>query len=284
MKNIWARSVLCLTLISLLSGCAGLVSSVTSRMADDLASAILNSEDVDTVREGVPAYLLLIDSFLRGDPESVDLLLAASSLNGSFSAIVDDPQRVKLLADKSLNYAEQAACLSSAMLCGVRTLDFAAFEETLNGVTHKEVPAVYALGVAWVGWIQSHSDDWTAIAELGRAKALMAQVLRLDERYENGGPHLYMGGMETLLPASLGGRPEIGRDHFERALAINDRYLMTRVIYAEQYARLVFDQALHDRLLHEVIEADPVAEGMTLTNRIAQERARTLLATSSDYF
>jgi hypothetical protein len=93
-----------------------------------------------------------------------------------------------------------------------------------------------------------------------------------------------MGGMETLLPASMGGKPEKGRAHFEKAIEINEAYLMTKVIYAQQYARLMFDQELHDRLLNEVLSADPVVEGMTLTNRIAQERAKDLLASSKDYF
>ena len=113
---------------------------------------------------------------------------------------------------------------------------------------------------------------------------LMERVIELDENHENGGPHLYMGGMETLLPASMGGKPEKGRAHFDKAIEINEAYLMTKVIYAQQYARLMFDQELHDRLLNEVLSADPVVEGMTLTNRIAQERAKDLLASSKDYF
>ena len=85
---------------------------MTSRMEDDLAKSILNSDDIHTVREGVPAYLLLIDSFLRTSPESVDLLLAASNLNGAFSVLVEDQERVKLLSDKSMRYASKAACES----------------------------------------------------------------------------------------------------------------------------------------------------------------------------
>ena len=46
----------------------------------------------------------------------------------------------------------------------------------------------------------------------------------------------------------------------------------------------MLDQELHDRLLNEVLSADPVADGMTLTNRVAQERAKDLLASSKDYF
>ncbi len=272
------------SVLLLVGGCAGLVSGITSQMADDLAGSILNSEDIDTVREGVPAYLLLIDSFLRSSPDSEDLLLAASNLNGAFSALLQDEERIKRLSAKSMRYVEHAACVSKSPLCDARQQDYAQFEQTVSSLKVSDVPIAYALGVAWVGRLQANSDDWAVIAELSRAKLLMGQVIELDETYANGGPHLYMGGMETILPASMGGNTEEGRAHFERAIAINEAYLMTKVIYAQQYSRLVFDQELHDRLLGEVLSADPVVEGMTLTNRIAQERAKDLLASSKDYF
>jgi len=287
-KWVFFMSLRRLPLLALLllgpAGCANLMSGVTSQLADDLAASILNSEDVATVREGVPAYLLLIDSFLRGSPDSPDLLFAAATLNGSFSVLVEDEIRAKLLAAKSLEHAEKAACLTSAILCGLRDQTFQELERKVTALEMHDVPVVYNLAVAWVGWIQSHSDDWAAIGELGKAKMLMAQVIVLNERHESGGPHLYMGGMETILPASLGGKPEKGRQHFEKAIEIEPRYLMTKVIYAEQYARLVFDEKLHDRLLTEVLAANPISEGMTLTNKVAQLRAETLLATSNDYF
>ncbi len=267
-----------------LAGCANLVSGITSQLASDLSDTILNSEDIETVKEGLPAYLLLIDSFLRSSPDNGDLLLAAASLNGSFS-IFTEGERTKLLTSKSLRYALRAACLHKAALCDFRGLEFDAFKGVVDGLVIADVPVAYASAVAWAGWIQANSDDWNAIADLSRVKYLMARVIVLDETWENGGPHLYMGGLETIFPPSMGGHPELGREHFEKALSLSSsQYLMTKVIYAEQYARLVFNQELHDRLLNEVINADPIVEGMTLTNKIAQERAKELLAGSSDYF
>ncbi len=52
------------------------------------------------------------------------------------------------------------------------------------------------------------------------------------------------------------------------------RNLMAKVLLAEDYARLVFDADLHDRLCREVIDADPVVPGLTLANTLAQEKAR----------
>jgi len=53
-----------LALIAMLSGCASLVGSVTSGIADRLSAAILNSSDIETVKEAIPAYLVLIDGWM----------------------------------------------------------------------------------------------------------------------------------------------------------------------------------------------------------------------------
>lgn len=261
-----------------------MMAGVTSGLAQDLADTILNSEDVATVREGVPAYLLMIDSFLRSSPDNTSLLLAASNLNGAFSIFTGD-ERARLLTDKSLDYALKAACLEDRRLCELRTTPFVEFQQVIEESGENLVPVLYAAGVAWTGWIQSHSDDFNAIAQLGRVKYLMERVIMLDEAYDAGGPQLYMGGLETALPDSMGGNLEKGRRHFERAIELADgKYLMTKVIFAEQYARLAFDQALHDQLLNEVLAADAVWPGMTLTNTVAKQRAAILLEESDDYF
>ena len=55
-------------------------------------------------------------------------------------------------------------------------------------------------------------------------------------------------------------------------------------MYAEQYARLMFDRDLHDRLLNEVLEAPALADGLTLMNTVAKEQAQQLLESADDYF
>jgi len=110
-------------------------------------------------------------------------------------------------------------------------------------------------------------------------------VAELDEGYDYGGPQLYLGVFETLLPPSMGGRPEVGRSHFEKAIALSQgRFLMSKVMFAEQYARLLFNRELHDRLLEEVLAADPNVPGLTLINAVAQRRARELLDSADEYF
>lgn len=273
-----------LVLMGMLNGCANLMSSVTSGLAKDLADTILNSNDVDTVREGIPAYLLMIDSFLRSSPNNPELLMAASNLNSAFTIFTNE-ERGRLLSQKSLDYSLRAACARNKTLCDLNEAEFEVYKQRVDAITNKDVDIAYSLAVAWTGWMQAHSNDWNAIAQLGKVKYLMAHCIELDETISDGGPHLYMGGLETVLPASLGGNPEKGRVHFERSIEISQgQFLMAKVVFAEQYAKLVFDKQMHDRLLNEVLAADPVSEGRTLTNTVAQTRARELLAESDDYF
>lgn len=268
----------------MLAGCASMVSSMTSQMAANLADTIANSTDVETVKEGVPAYLLLVDSFLKSNPDDVKLLMSAAQLNDAFSLFVDG-DRAKLLTQKALDYSIRAACISNKHSCGMRKMPFDKYKEMIDSLKRSEVPVMYAAGAAWVSWIQANSGDWNAIGELGRVKYLMARMIALDDTWDNGGPELYMGGLETILPAAAGGHPEKGRMHFERAIQISGgKYLMAKVVYAQQYAKLTFNQKLYDRLLKEVLAANPVVEGMTLANEVAQQKAKAMLAGSDDYF
>ena len=113
----------------------------------------------------------------------------------------------------------------------------------------------------------------------------MQRILELDETHDRGSAHLYLGLLNTLLPKSLGGKPELARQHFQRAVELSQgRDLMVKVHYAERYARLVFDEKLHNTLLHEVLQAEASEPGLTLLNTLAKQKAQQLLASGKEYF
>lgn len=245
---------------------------------------MLNSEDMQTVEQGAPAYLLLIDGLIESSPEDASLLTTGARLNGAYAAaFVEDDARSKAMNQKALNYAKGAACAQNSSLCNVQTVEFQTLEKAVAQET--AIEPLYVLGVAWLGWLQAHSDDWNAVAQLSRAKLCLDRVLELDEAHDGGNAHLYLGGIATLLPPAMGGQPELGKQHFEAAIRLSKgKNLLAKVIYAQQYARLVFDQDLHDRLLNEVLASNPQVPGLTLSNLAAQDQAQVLLDESSEYF
>ncbi len=272
--------------LAALSGCASLVSSATSNMADNITLAMLNQDDPATVRAGAPAYLLMIDGLIEGDPENENLLLAGAKLYGSYAgAFVDDEERAGRLARKALDYAERALCLEIETVCSARGEKLDRFQQSLAATGSREVRLLYAYGAAWAGWIQLNSSDWNAVADLSKVTALFEHCVALDEAWDDGGAHVYLGVIKSLLPATLGGKPELARAHFERALEISgDRNLMVRVLMAKHYARNVFDQELHDALLTEVKQADADYTGYRLINALAKIEAEQLLAESAEFF
>jgi hypothetical protein len=59
---------------------------------------------------------------------------------------------------------------------------------------------------------------------------------------------------------------------------------MAKVEYARRYARIIYDRPLHDKLLHEVLDADAVESGLTLSNVLAKRQAKELLGSAESYF
>lgn len=280
------RHAVALPFLLVLSGCAALARPATRGFADDLSASILNQTDAETVRDGAPAYLLAIDALIEGDPNDPGLLLTGARLYGAYaSAFVEDEARARMQWDRTLGYARRALCIELPQTCDAVDGPFEEFTASLAAVGRSDVPTLYGFGTAWVGWVQMHSDDWRAVAQVPKIEALMRRVLQLDEPVDRGGAHLVLGVLLSQRPARLGGRPELGRKHFERAVELSeDENLMAKVLFARHYARLVFDRELHDRLLLEVSAADPEAPGLTLSNTLAREQARRLLEEADDYF
>jgi hypothetical protein len=278
---IWVTAVMVLT-----AGCSSMMSSATTSLADSLTNAVLDQNDPETVRQGAPAYLLLIDGLIADSPNNAELLMAGAGLYSSYAgAFVDDPERASRLSRKGRDYGWAAWCRVEKAACDIWSAPYEDFERVVNTMTEKDVPVLFSAGAAWASWIRANTDDWAAVADKARVDAMMQRVVALDETYEEGSAFLYLGILATLLPEAMGGKPEQGREDFERVIDLSaGRNLMARVLLARSYARLVFDRELHDRLCREVIEADPVAPGLTLSNTMAQEEARALLGSSEDYF
>jgi hypothetical protein len=268
------------------TGCASLMSNAASNFSDNLSAAVLNQTDPETVRDGAPAYLLLLDSFLESSPEDPALLSAAANLYATYGFVfTEDPERAARLTERARSYSSKAICNSYRAACSWDGMLFEEYEATLDGLTKRQADVVFSHGLASLAYIRKHSSDYTAIAMLPYSQALLERYLEINDGSDDGTIHNYLGILNTLLPPSLGGEPEKGRAHFERAIELSGgRDLGAKVEFAEGYARLLYDRELHDSLLVEVLAADPVEPGLTLLNVLAQRRADELLASADDYF
>lgn len=282
-QHIVFRGIWLVLLGIFLSGCA------TRQLPSNLSSAILNSDDLQTVEDGLPSYLLMIDALVETYPNSEQMQLTAASLNSAYAGVFIPPEeaeRRRAMSSKALDYAFSAFCTYDDDACGLRDVKPDQIEAAMAQWDHPDdLPYLYTLGTAWASYIQNNSDDWLAVAQLGQAQAVLERTVAIEPGYEQGTALLYLGVMNSILPPSLGGKPDVAQAYYEQALEVADgQNLIVQVYYASQFARLVFDRELHDRLLQDALSRDPYVEGLTLQNRYAQQQAERLLASADDYF
>ena len=268
------------------SGCASMISSAASNFADNLSAAVINQNDPETVRDGAPAYILLLDSFLQGNPDDPMLLAAAANLYASYGAVfAEEPERAARLTERARNYSVKALCISFAPSCEWEGSTYEEYEASLADLGPKHADIVYAYSVSSLAYIRAHAEDWNALARLPHMNALLLRYLEIDDGEAEGTVYTYLGILATLRPPALGGEPEKGREYFETAIDLSSgNDLSAKVEYARGYARPLYERELHDRLLQEVLAADPESPGYTLTNVLAQRDATELLSSADDYF
>lgn len=268
--------------ISLLAGC-----SITTHMANSLNASVNGQSDPALIGEALPTLIVTVDALIDNDPEDPDLLFSGAKLYSSYGGFfVKEPERQVKLTNKALSYAKRGLCQSLHQLCASLDQDDEAFSAALKDIDDlDDLPALMSFGGAWVGWLQINSGDFTALTQMPRIRQLLEHGVAMDETFDNAIGRIYLGALNSQIPPSLGGRPDIGRSHFERAIELtNGKNLVAKAMFAQTYTRLMFDQELHDQLVEEVLQANPEAEGLTLMNSLAQQIARELKASGSDYF
>lgn len=279
------RSIVLLLMLSI-SACGQLISNAKQELARDISATILAFDDPETIKKGLPAYLILISSMINGDPDNPDLLESGARLYSAYaSSFTDTEDSKKALAKRAFSYASHAMCLRTIDFCDVDSISYFEFEKRLARVTKPQAESLFIFASSWAAVVEANSADWNAVAELPKVKAGIQRVIDIDETVSNGNAHLYMAVMESLLPPTLGGKPEIAKKHYDRAIAVSKgENLMVKVLYAEKYARLLFDRELYDNLLRQVIDAGSGPQDLLLINTLAKQKAAQLLLDGDDYF
>jgi hypothetical protein len=283
MSRVLLVALLCMGL----TACPGTaIESAAKRYAEGLTDSILDHDDPQTVRDALPAYLLALDGAVASAPDNVPVVAAAARIYALYaSSFAGHPERQKRLADRSKRYALQALSHGLDDLHDVVGESLEDYVDELEDVDEEDFGLLYAFATAWTVWLQANVEDWNAIADLPKIEATLRHIVTAVPDYDDGNPHMMLGVLTAQIPPSLGGKPEVAQTYFQNAIKLSDnKNLQAKVYYAQYYARLVFDQELHDRLLREALKADPKAHGFTLSNILAQDQAVDLLVGSQDYF
>lgn len=260
---------------------------VVSPMAMELSEGFMHQNDVDLVREGAPAFLLMLDALAEAHPDKPAVLIAAAEAQMAYAmGFVDQSQkdRSKTMFLKAKTYGLRALSRNRRF---ARALSGSHddFVQALSSFRKKDAGALLSTATSWVMWIIASSDSPAALGDMPKVLEMMKRVQALDPGIRQGGVDLFFGIYYTVLPLGGGRDLDKARRHFERSMEIaGPDYLLNRVTYAEFYARYAFDQELFARTLEHVVAADPNIPEFTLMNSVAKMRAQALLGQMDDLF
>jgi len=236
--------------------------------------------NIDLVCAGTPAYLLMIDSMLVSSPNNYALLQTGAQSYSAYAMTLEecggDSKRIAPIADKAKIYGLR---LLRHYLPLTDEQDYEAFDRKLARLDRGDVPDIFWGAFGWLTWVKYQQGLPEALADIYLIEKIMARLLEIDESYQGGSIHLFFGSFYAAKPAMLGGRPDLSKIHFEKALQLaGRRFLMTQTTYAETLARTTLDQELHDQLLKEVLAfPQDSAPEFGLSNQIAVSKAKRLL-------
>jgi len=122
----------------------------------DVAQAASKQTDTSLIREGTPAYLMLVDGLIEAYPDSPELLLAGCRAYGSYASMVADeasPRKAEALYLTAKRYGFRA--LSGRTDFGQAAAgNLNEFREFLQRYQKEDVPALFWTAGAWAGWIE----------------------------------------------------------------------------------------------------------------------------------
>ena len=264
---------LCILALGGLSGCSlnRTAARVTSGVIDNGLPSVFSQSDPQYVREALPANLQLMEILLASDPGNKSMLLnAAQGFCGYAFMFLEEenPERASVFYLKGQAYAERA--LDGA------TVETARKKDAHPLFWHTFCKALY---------MNINRDKPEAIAEIPTLEPAALKLLELDPGYYYNGAEDILGAYHAIRPRMLGGSPEKAAEHFELALkGPGADFLLSRYLYAKMAALAAQDPVLFERLLNEIISAEPKDGDTRLANEVAKLKAKKLLEKKDELF
>lgn len=302
MKNLY--NLFFVSILSLNLSCAGFIKKTaidsTGMIIEDVMKAFFEEEDIYFAKDAVPGNLKMLDGLIKGSPENEELLLMGTRFYASYAFgfleklhySEEEEESAKISNARAKIFYKRALDLGLKLLkknkgfteaLSMNTEDFSKYISTFD---KEKVPQLFWTAYAWANLINLSKEDTDAIVNLGKVEAMMKRVLELDEKFFNGGPHMFYMVYYASRPVLLGGNPEKALFHYNKAKEITEgKFLFLDYIFAAHYCVQNQDIDLFKSTIDKLINtsADIYPEER-LTNELAKHKASELLKLEEELF
>ncbi len=257
---------------------------------DDQKTSFYHEKNLRHAREAAPAMLKLLDGFIVSSPENEDLLVRAAEMNCGFSMLMIEPEDREWASDLYMKGYDYAIRALEHSIPDIQDILREGGEEGLKAALAEQGPDS-APSILWAGLcLGSHMniniDDVAATANMSRVLAFMDRAVELDPTYYFGAPDMFLGVYYGFLGVSLGGKPDLSLEHFNKAFAVTDgRFLLAKILFAKTYCVQIQDRALFEKTLNDILATpNDKAPEFALVTAAAKKQAAVLLAQVDDLF
>jgi predicted anti-sigma-YlaC factor YlaD len=284
----------CLPALS--AGCALLQRKAVGMVASTLASSgdvFTRDDDLELVGSAIPFGLKLYESLLDSAPTNKDLLIATCSNFTQYGVAFLETEAAVL---GEANHHDEVAHLNQrALKLYLRAKGYClrAMEVRFPGIGQKllvdpgpalakadkkDVPLLYWMAASWGSAIGLGIDRPDIVIDMPAVRALAERALALDESWGKGALHEMFVSLDSL-PDALGGSPARAREHFKRAIDLQQGQSPgPYVALATGVAVPAQDRAEFEKLLQAALAIDPEKDpSVRLVTLVQQRRARALL-------
>jgi predicted anti-sigma-YlaC factor YlaD len=295
-RTIVVRSIALAWMVATLPGCGLIKQRAVGMVASTLASGgdvFTRDDDPELVGAAIPFGLKLYESLLESAPKNLDLLIATCSSFTQYGVAYLETEAVVL--GEAKHHDEVAHLKGRALKIYLRAKAYClrGMEVRFPGITaqllkdpagslaraqKKDVPLLYWTAASWGSAIGLGLDRPDLVIDLPTVRALGERALALDESWSKGALHEMFISMDSM-PTALGGAPERAREHFTRAVELQQGLspgpyvaLAVGIVMPEQ------NRAEFEKLLNQALALDPEKDPKNrLVTLIQQRRARALL-------
>ncbi len=260
--------------------------NATSTIIDNTLTAVYEESDRKLAQDSIAGFLKMLEGLLKSDPDNRMLLRrAVEGYTGYTLGFIEDydEERAIVFYGRARDFGRRLLSRNSSIERALKS-NLDEFELALQTRSKSDIPDLFWAANAWGSYIKTNPSDLSALANMGKVKAIMERILELDESYYFGGAHLFLGVVEVEI--GVAGNQRSAKDHFDRALEFSDgKFLLTKVLYAKHYAVRTFDEKSFVTVLNEVLQTPgDVLPEYRLINEIAKEKARLYLAQKDEWF
>ncbi len=267
-------------LLVMVSGCTSMMRSgikIAHPAIENIEVALFQQKNLDLVKKGLPGQLLLLEGMLETAPDDMLLLIMATKAYTGLGMMVEDvdPEQATTLYTRGTELGIKALKHHRGFRNALKKGE--SISVACKKIKSKKFIPVLMWTASCMGAnVLLNAGDPMIAIDLAAVNNMANHVAEVDGDYFYGYAHLFVGTVNSMLPATFGGDKQKAKKAFQTISDMNDgKFLLSKVFYARFY---VTDDNDTRAIYQSIIDTpDGQMPEVELLNQIAKYKAEIYL-------